>query len=383
MKRIFAFILAISILPVSAQTRADGFAPGTSASAATLIHADTETVLYERNADERMLIASTTKVMTALTALDFAQPDDSVIIPTEATRIEGSSMYLKPGGTYSVGDLLTGLLLVSGNDAALALAYHIGGSVEAFADLMNAKAAQLGLENTSFKNPHGLDAEGHYSTARDLALIMKAAMENDTFREISGTKARNIGELTYVNHNKLLWRYNGTTGGKTGYTMASGRSLISCAERDDLSLICVTLNDPDDWNDHAALYDWGFANYAYDEVRPASEIRIPVISGVTDSVGVALSGELSALTRRGAETQVRLELPRFVFAAVRAGDPAGRLVVMSDGESVGEIGLHYSETVPSADEIRLNFRERFKRSWQISRRFKPTLIMSHGPLMRQ
>ncbi len=189
-----------------------------------------------------MLIASTTKIMTALVVLENCSPDDQVKILPEYTSVEGSSMYLKAGESYTVRDLLYGMLLVSGNDAATALAYYCGGSIAGFAEMMNAKAREMGLTNSSCKNPHGLDADGHYSSAEDLAEITREAMKNELFAKIVGTKTYTIGEQTYMNHNKLLWNYDGMLGVKTGYTMAAGRSLVSCAERNGLRLICVTLS---------------------------------------------------------------------------------------------------------------------------------------------
>ena len=367
-KRIFSAVTALVLFASFTVTAfALTAAPGVSAKSAVLVHADTGEVLFEKNADERMLIASTTKVMTALVVLENCDPDESVTVPEEAVYIEGSSMYLRAGNTYTVRELLYGLLLVSGNDAAMALALHVSGSTEDFAALMNEKASRLGLCDTAFANPHGLDAQEHYSTARELAVIMAEAMRDPVFREIDGTKAVNIGELTYVNHNKLLWNYHGVNGGKTGYTMASGRSLISSAERDGLEMICVTLNDPDDWADHAALYDWGFGDFEYRAPVPLGEYaQVTVVSGVSDRVGVAPGAETRFLLRRGAEIEYLVELPRFVFAELRAGERAGTIVVTADGEFAGMVPLYFTESVGGAEGIRLNAWERFRRAWFIA-----------------
>lgn len=227
-----------------------------SATAAVLLDADTGQLLYEKNGDEQMLIASTTKIMTALVALEQAEPDDTVTV-TREHMTEGSSMYLKPGETVRVEELLYGLLLCSGNDAALALTECAGG-LEPFVALMNEKAAALGMTHTSFANPNGLDAEGHYSTARDMAVLAAAAMEEPTFRRICSSRAVTIGQRTMENHNRLLRQVEGCVGLKTGYTKAAGRTLVSCAERDGCRLIAVTLRAGDDWADHAALYEYGF-----------------------------------------------------------------------------------------------------------------------------
>ena len=233
-------------------------AVGTSATAAILVDADSGRVLYEQNADARMLIASTTKIMTALVAIREGSLSDVVTVKREATLTEGSSMYLKEGEQLTLETLLYGLMLCSGNDAAVAIADHVGGSQKGFVKLMNETARELGMEATSFANPNGLDAEDHYSTARDMAKLACAALRNETLLRIASTQSVTIGGRTMTNHNKLLSRVEGCVGLKTGYTRAAGRTLVSCAERDGVRLVAVTLQDGDDWNDHAALYDRGF-----------------------------------------------------------------------------------------------------------------------------
>lgn len=227
-----------------------------SATAAVLMDADMGQVLYEKNGDRQMLIASTTKIMTALVVLEHAAPDD-VITVTPDHMAEGSSMYLKAGETVRVEELLYGLLLCSGNDAALALTECAGG-LTPFVALMNEKAAALGMAHTSFANPNGLDADGHYSTARDMAVLAAAAVENPTFRRICSSRSVTIGQRTMENHNRLLRQVEGCVGLKTGYTQAAGRTLVSCTEQDGCRLVAVTLQDGNDWADHAALYDYGF-----------------------------------------------------------------------------------------------------------------------------
>ena len=230
----------------------------TSAASAILMDADSGRVLYERNADRKMLIASTTKILTALAAIDQGNRQDRGKGSREAACTEGSAMYLKEGETLTLETLLYGLLLCSGNDAAVAVAQHVGGSVKGFVALMNEKAAALGMTRTSFANPNGLDAEGHYSTARDMAVLAAAAMEEPTFRRICSSRSVTIGQRTMENHNRLLRQVEGCIGLKTGYTKAAGRTLVSCAERCGCRLIAVTLRDSDDWADHAALYEYGF-----------------------------------------------------------------------------------------------------------------------------
>lgn len=250
LRGLWALCLIFCITPAVAE------ALEVSATAAVLMDADMGQMLYEKNGDRQMLIASTTKIMTALVVLEHAAPDD-VITVTPDHMAEGSSMYLRAGETLRVEELLYGLLLCSGNDAALALTECAGG-LTPFVALMNEKAAALGMAHTSFANPNGLDADGHYSTARDMAVLAAAAVENPTFRRICSSRSVTIGQRTMENHNRLLRQVEGCVGLKTGYTQAAGRTLVSCTERDGCRLVAVTLQDGNDWADHAALYDYGF-----------------------------------------------------------------------------------------------------------------------------
>ena len=240
LRGLWALCLIFCITPAVAE------ALEVSATAAVLMDADMGQVLYEKNGDRQMLIASTTKIMTALVVLEHAAPDD-VITVTPDHMAEGSSMYLKAGETVRVEELLYGLLLCSGNDAALALTECAGG-LTPFVALMNEKAAALGMARTSFANP----------TARDMAVLAAAAMENPTFRRICSSRSVTIGQRTMENHNRLLRQMEGCIGLKTGYTQAAGRTLVSCTEREGCRLVAVTLQDGNDWADHAALYDYGF-----------------------------------------------------------------------------------------------------------------------------
>ena len=227
-----------------------------SAAAAVLMDADSGRLLYEKNGEKRMLIASTTKLMTALVALEQGGLQQEITV-TGGHMAEGSSMYLRPGEKLTLETLLYGLLLCSGNDAALAVTECMGGAVP-FVARMNEKAAELGMENTHFANPNGLDDEAHYSTAVDMAKLAAAAMDDPVLRRVASTRTARIGGRTLTNHNKLLSRVEGCVGLKTGYTRAAGRTLVSCAERDGVRLVAVTLQDGDDWNDHASLYEQGF-----------------------------------------------------------------------------------------------------------------------------
>lgn len=362
---LLALIISSLVLPSAALA-----APETSAQSLVLMHMDTGQILYAKDADAQRLIASTTKIMTALVVLENCAPDETVEILPAYTGIEGSSMYLKAGERYTVLDLLYGMLLVSGNDAATALACHCAGSLEAFAELMNAKAAALGLTNTSFENPHGLDGKNQYSSAADLAEITREAMKNETFCEIVSSKTYTQGEQSYMNHNKLLWNYEGVVGVKTGYTMAAGRTLVSAAERDGLRLICVTLSDPDDWRDHKALYDWGFSSFAFQDILPLGTIcTLPVISGEKQSVGITAGEPARLLVEKGEALGFSLELPEFVYAGVKAGDCAGRIFIQSGDRDIAEFPLYYSEDVPLAEGVRLKAWERLSRAWFLANKY--------------
>ena len=335
------------ITPAHADTTA---APEISAKAAIVIHADTREPIYELNADARMLIASTTKIMTALVVLENCALDETVEVDSRSAGKEGSSMYLRAGEEYTVEELLYGLMLASGNDAASALAIHVAGSEEDFASLMNEKAAALGMADSHFQNPHGLDAEGHYSTARDMARLAAYAMENEDFERIVSSRSASVHGVSIYNHNRLLSEYPGCIGVKTGYTMAAGRTLVSCAERDGTRFICVTLCDRDDWRDHLRLYDWAFENYEYRELLSSeTQFHVAAVNSGEPYAQVCAPEGAYALLERGAEIDVRLELPPFVIAPVRAGETAGRVVYTSGGETVCEAPLVYADDIEIAN----------------------------------
>ncbi len=312
-----------------------------SAASAVVMYADGSCV-FERNADERRLIASTTKLMTALLAAELSEPDEQIEIPAGCCGIEGSSMYLTPGQRLTADELIAGLLLTSGNDAAEALAESLCGSEAAFVEKMNEKAAALGLRDTAFANPHGLDAEGHYSTARDLAGLMLACMQNERIARLIALPSYRVEEKCYVNHNKLLGMCEGCIGGKTGYTRAAGRCLVSCCERDETRFVCVTLSDPDDWNDHMRLYDAAFAGWSNRLAVSAEErYEIPVTGGTRRTAEAAPEREIRLFLPREEKIEFVRELPRFAFAPVREGDCAGRIVVLRGGEAAAEVRLIY------------------------------------------
>lgn len=231
-----------------------------SAQAALLLDATEGRILFSQNASARLPMASTTKIMTAIVTIENMPTDYVVTVAKEAVGVEGSSIYLYAGERITCLDLLYGLMLESGNDAAAALAIAVGGTEERFVMLMNEKAKELGLKDTHFSNPHGLSAENHYTSAADLARLTDYALQNELFAEIVSTKKTTAcdGTRYYVNHNRLLFSYEGMIGVKTGYTQASGRCLVTAARRYGRTLICVTLNDYCCSADHVRMLDSGF-----------------------------------------------------------------------------------------------------------------------------
>ena len=340
MRRMTALFLTLIFLTAPAL---GARAVNTSASAAILMDRESGRVLYAQNADEQRPIASITKLMTALVAVQMC-PDLSteVTVRQEWTGAEGSSMYLKPGEKLSMEALLYGLLLSSGNDAALAIAGTCCETVEAFVVRMNETASQLGMTNTHFANPNGLDDPEHYSTARDMALLARAVLEEETLRRIAGTKNITIAGRYLANHNKLLWRYEGCTGLKTGYTDEAGRTLVSCAQRNGQELIAVTLNDRNDWADHAALFDYGFSNYPRTlAVSGDQNWLIPCAGSLTRFVSAGTGTDVCYPLAEGERLSMEVSLPERVEAPIIAGGTAGELIFCLEGEIVLRVPLSY------------------------------------------
>ena len=304
-----------------------------SAQSAILIEAETGAVLYEHNAAQKLPMASTTKIMTAVVALENALLDDKIKVSALAAGTEGSSMYLKEGEIVTVRELLYGLMLSSGNDAANALAEHVGGTVADFVRMMNGKAAEIGMKNTSFATPSGLDGEGHYSTAYDMAILAAYALKNAVFAEIVATKAITIGERYLVNHNRLLFSYRYAIGVKTGYTIAAGRCLVSAARKDGVTLIAVTLSDRNDWNDHISMYETAFSKIVREEFCSVQDTyKVPVVGAYEKYVNVSPERELYGIFVNGVPVYtVKIYLPRFLYAPLENGDIVGEVIVELEG----------------------------------------------------
>lgn len=348
-----AVLMTVALLfPVSVQA--------VSAKCALVLDAVTGRVLYEKNVDQQSLIASTTKIMTALVVCEQCNVLDRVRIPAEAAGIEGSSMYLRQGEILTVQELLYGMMLHSGNDAAVALAIYCGGTVEGFAELMNDKARLLGLKNTHFENPNGLDAPEHYSTARDLAVLAAYAMENPIFYKTVSTKTVTLGQRSLRNHNKMLWLFEGADGVKTGYTKAAGRILVSSATRQGRRLICVTIDDPDDWQDHGTLLESGFAEYEIQRIVSADDVvgSVEIAGGQSGAVELVAASDFDYALSREEKTELSLTGAGFVYAPVVQGADAGWAHVCVDGKSVGKVPLVYGETVETDQKEEKGFFEK-------------------------
>ena len=328
-----------------------------SAEKAMVLDAATGRAIYEKDADRQSLIASTTKIMTALIVCEQCNVLDRMRIPKEAVGIEGSSMYLREGEILTIQELLYGLMLSSGNDAAVALAIYCGGTVEGFAELMNDKARLLGLKNTHFENPNGLDSPGHYSTARDLAVLAAYAMENPIFYKTVSAKTVTVGSRSLRNHNKLLWQVEGADGVKTGFTKAAGRILVSSATRNGRRLICVTLNDPNDWADHGQLLEQGFSRYRLRRIVTAGECvgSLEVVSGMGERVQILAAEDFDYALAEDENPILVLPGPGFVYSPVAQGADAGYAYIFLEGKAMGKVRVVYGQTVEKEQEEEGNF----------------------------
>lgn len=353
MKRRLRFLSALLLAALFLVPGAPAYAetpvlpPPVGASGAVLLDGRTGRVLFERDAHARLPMASTTKVMTALVAIEHAELDLLVRTPDAAAGVEGSSIYLARGEQLTLRDLLYGLMLTSGNDAAVAIAHAVGGSIEGFAAMMNARAESLGCTDTRFVNPNGLPAEGHYTSAYDLAVITSAAMQNAQFREIVSTTYYQTSSgdrvRTFKNKNRTLWSYEGGCGVKTGFTKAAGRCLTFAAERDGMLLIGTVLNCPNLWDDAFALLDYGFSAYETKTLVRAETCvgAISVENGVKKTLEVYPKHDILYAVPKVTEEAYtfRVELPASISAPAEAGQAVGRLILYADGVQAAETPL--------------------------------------------
>lgn len=345
MRRFICLFIAVLMVvwgqPAAAESRETGGGLRISASAAILMEATSGRVLFEHNADQEMLIASTTKIMTALVAIELGDLADVVTIPEEAQGIEGSSIYLRAGEQLLLKDLLYGLMLQSGNDAAMAIACHVAGDVEHFVALMNRKAWELGMEDTSFANPHGLNQENHYSTARDLARLGAAALRNTSLREIATTRqyvARPVaegGQTRIINNkNRLLSQDPRAIGLKIGYTIRAGRCLVAAATLNGIELVAVVLDAPNWYSDCTALFDFGFQGLTLEELIPGGKVMatVPVVGGKPGRIPIALKKPVCFPLWPGESVSFQAELfiHEPITAPIQPGQVLGKAIITVD-----------------------------------------------------
>lgn len=320
-----------------------------SAESVYLMNAVTDESIVEKNADVKKSMASTTKIMTLIVALENSELDEVITVCREATLEEGSSAYLRVGAKITMEDALYGLMLNSGNDAAVAIAYHISGSVEAFASLMNDTAKRLGAYDTQFENPNGIESEGHYTTARDLAKITQYGLKNEMFRKITSTKSHiaemtmgdgNVERIEYINHNRLLRELDGCIGVKTGFTKKAGRCLVSAAERGNACYIAVTLNDSDDWNTHKALYKKAFEEQQERVIIKADGCVKHLVSGKSQCKLVAAEGYSACVSGEGNhDIEVVTHIPDNIDFPVNKGEKVGYLEISCKGRTIAKVDV--------------------------------------------
>ena len=328
--------------------------PQVSARAAVVISADTGEIVHGVNASEKLPMASTTKIMTTLLCLESGGLYEEFTVDSDAIKVEGSSMGLQEGDTVTKYALCCGMLLPSGNDAANAAAVRIAGSIEAFAEMMNERARQMGLSRTYFVTPSGLEGEGHGSSAADMALLAREALRNDIFRSICSQSSMKVkfGSPPYDrwlrNTNKLLGMYDGVYGVKTGFTDEAGRCLVSACEREGKDLICVTLSDSNDWNDHMALYDSSFENVRLAEICLPQDISADIVGGNAERLRIVPEKDtVSVTTLAGSEEDFTFTVMSspFLYAPVNEGDKVGSLSVSFLGREVERVDLFAAENV--------------------------------------
>jgi len=350
------------------------YAMADSAKSACVMNLSTGELVYEKNAHEKLPMASTTKIMTALTALKYSRMDEVVKISANAQNQEGSSMYVAAGDCISMCDMLYGLMLNSGNDAAVAIAEHISGSEENFADLMNSEAKELGVKNTSFKNPNGLSVEGHFTTASDLAKITCAAMQYEEFREIVKTQSYKAKSLLHsdkiydlYNHNKLLKGYDGAIGVKTGYTQNAGRCLVSAAERNGMEFVAVTLNDRNDWNTHKELLDDAFSSHEARVLVRKGDVVKKLEKG-NKSYGLCADRDLTMAQRKDCvqDVEMRVHIASDLDVAINKGERVGYIDFFAEDEKIGTVLIVAAENIPKTAEMKIcdSFKWSLRRIWR-------------------
>lgn len=362
MKKAISILLVMLIsfcIPISVILSVDAEGPGISASAYVLYCADSGEIIDSRNEHARLGIASTTKIMTTLLCLEEAAACDREVKFTEEMIAEGSSMYLKVGDVVRLSDLAKGMMMVSGNDAANAAAIAVGGDYGDFAELMNRRAEQIGMKDTHFVTPSGLDHADHYSSAYDMALLMAYAMENEDFKELTSKTSAEVEfvepeghRVTYSNHNRLLKMYEDCIGGKTGYTISTGRCLVSCAERDGMRLIAVTLNDRNDWDDHISLYEYGFSQFTALTLSEDVTYSLRVAGGDAEIIKAHAPMTKNTIVRKADVDRVQCKayISPLTFAPIGKGECVGKVIYSIDSTVILESELIADHEVTAVEE---------------------------------
>lgn len=339
---IFKKIFTVALLLFSLSFVAYGLGEvDISASSAVLIDGDTAEILFEKDARSKRSMASTTKIMTSILAVESGKLDDVVTVK-DKIYIEGTALGLDAGDKLTLKTLCYGMLLESGNDAAVLTAMYLSGSEEKFSVLMNKKAYEIGMKSTNFVTASGLDDTEHYTTAYDMALLSSYAVSNDIFREICSTKSYKAEYIDsdkvqyFSNHNRLLNSCDGVFGVKTGFTKKSGRCLVSACERDGKVLVAVTLNAPDDWNDHKKLYKYGYSLYKPLDLAAPEKDSVYLVGGVKKSIGITYENNDPILVKTDSDTEIKAYLKGIYYAPVKKNDILGRCVVLQNGAKVAE-----------------------------------------------
>lgn len=354
--KLLIFAITVSLFSANIPQKVDAsVSVSVSAYSAVLMEQKSGRVLYEKEAHTKRRIASITKIMTAVLAIESGKMNQYVKVSEQATHAEGSSVYLKAGEKIKLKDLVYGLMLRSGNDTAVAIAEYIGGSVDGFAFIMNQKAKEIGMLNTHFSNPHGLDDHNnHYSTAYDMALLMRFAMQNKTFQKIAGTKVYRAPNPTenrdrvWKNKNRLLSKYKYSTGGKTGYTKLAKRTLVTTAKKGDMELIAVTLNASDDWNDHIAMYELGFKGFDMAEVLPEGKLDIKTNKFYKNHLFLKKSVVYPATNEEMGQFSIKYKInkpQKDLIQHKKMEEIVGRAFIYLDGRVVKEVPIYYEDNV--------------------------------------
>ena len=372
-KKTVIFVMAFLLICTAAS-----FSVGAlSASSAVVMKSDTGRVLFEKNAHEKMSMASTTKIMTALLAVESGSMEKCVTVTKKMTAVEGTSMGLREGDVLTLKNIVKGMMLLSGNDAANAVAEFLSGSAEKFAEKMNEKAKLIGMNDTNFVTPSGLDDENHYTTAYDMALLGSYAMKNPEFRRIVSEYYGEVGylkpegEYTYRNHNRFLTMYDGACGIKTGFTKKSGRCLVTAVEKDGSVVVAVTLNAPDDWNDHVGLYDDCLPTLEKLEFDGKIKTVVKVVGGDKSGVSAEISGVPDIVSAQGEGFEYKILTDKFIYAPVRTGDKVGEVRFYLDGKCVAARELISSRSIDRAETKKSGLKDKIfnifrRRKWQIT-----------------